>query len=138
MVTLKSTGHSNAGIAEILKGEGIKTSRSAVSLFVTRYRRTGTITDARRSGRKGILDSDDKDFIDDKLKSNELTSTEIKNLLSNERGVNVSSAIIRRAWRKIGWKHERVRSYCQQIRDVNKLRRLSFCLNELRQELRHL
>ena len=102
-------------IVKLLQEDGIKTSRTSVSLFIGRHKRTGSVDDAQRSGRKPILSLADVNFIDEKMMSNdELTSGEIQKLLSLERGVNVSTSTIRNTRRKIGWKHEKAR-YCQLI-----------------------
>ena len=76
IVSLKSSGTSITKIRNILE-EGIKTSRPAISLFLSRYERSGSLADAKRSGRKPILSGRERDFIDDKMKNNdELTSSE--------------------------------------------------------------
>ena len=77
IVSPESSGTSITKIRNILKEEGIKTSRPAVSLFLSRYERSGSLADAKRSGRKPILSGCERDFIDDKMKNNdELTSSE--------------------------------------------------------------
>ena len=128
IVSLKSSGATNNTIREGLLKEGIKTSSAAVSLFYSRYRRTGRLTDGRRSGRKSILKQEDLDFIDRQMKENdELTSRDLKRNIAEACQVDISSATIRRARRRLGWKKENAR-YCQFIRDPNKIKRLAFCL----------
>ena len=120
-------------IANIFVEEGIQTSRSAVSLFLSRYRRNGgNLRDAPRSGRKSLLKEEHLEFIDEKMKANdELTSAEIKIKLVDEFGVDVSQSTIRRVRREqLGWRHENSR-YCQFVREPNKIKRLFFCLNAL-------
>ena len=115
-------------ITEALREEGIETSRSAVNLFLLRYQRTACIADAKRSGRSPLLNEEQLKFIDEKIKANdELTSLDLKNKLTEEFQLNISSSTIRRVRRSMGWKHENAR-YCQFIREPNKLKRLSFCL----------
>ena len=118
-------------IANILVEEGIQTSRSAVSLFLSRYRRNGgNLRDAPRSGRKSLLKEEHLEFIDEKMKANdELTSAEIKIELVDEFGVDVSQSTIRRVRREqLGWRHENSR-YCQFVREPHKNKTLFFCLN---------
>ena len=131
IVALYYTGTQVTKIMRTLNQEGIQTSRSAVSLFLSRYRRTGSILDAPRSGRKQILSEEDVDFIDQKMHENdELTSSELKDILVNERGVQISTQTIRRIRRdKLGWKSETTR-YCQFVREPNKIR-VTFCLDAL-------
>ena len=66
------------------------------------------------------------------MKANdELTSEELKNLISKECGLDISSSTIRRVRReKLGWKYENTR-YCQFVREPNKVKRLAFCLHAL-------
>jgi transposase len=66
-------------IQEVLLEEGIKTSIAAISLFLSRYRKTGRLIDARRSGRKPKLRQEHVDYMDEKMKENdEPTSRELK------------------------------------------------------------
>ena len=128
IVSLKSSGMSVVKITEALREEGIETSRSAVNLFLLRYQRTACIADAKRSGRSPLLNEEQLKFIDEKIKANdELTSLDLKNKLTEEFQLNISSSTIRRVRRSMGWKHENAR-YCQFIREPNQLKRLSFCL----------
>ena len=116
-------------ITEALKEEGIETSRSAVNLFLLQYQQTDCVADAKRSGRSPILNEEQLKFIDEKMKANDkLTSLDLKNKLTEEFQLNISSSTIRRVRpRSMGWKHENA-SYCQFIREPNKLKRLCFCL----------
>jgi hypothetical protein len=52
IVSLLSTNTSVVGITESLNEEGIKASRSAVNLFICRFRKNEILHDAPRSGRK--------------------------------------------------------------------------------------
>ena len=59
--------------------------------------------------------------------NDEFTSRELKEKLANECDIQISESTIRRIRRKLGWKVENAR-YCQLVRDVNKIKRLAFCL----------
>ena len=135
IISLRAANTSTVKIVKVLQEEdGIKTSRTSVSLFIARHKRTGSVDDALRSGRKPILSVADANFIDEKMMSNdELTSGEIQKLLNVERGVNVSTSTICNTRRKIGWKHEKAR-YCQLIRDRNKVKRFVFCLRAMNEK----
>ena len=103
IISLRSSGTTQTKIKELLEEEGIKTSRSAISLFLSRYSKTGDIGDAPRSGRKAKLAPGAIAFIDEKMHENdELTSRELKEKLANECDVQISEATIRRARRKLG------------------------------------
>lgn len=68
IVSLSTANTSISKIVKILENEdGIKTSRTSVSLFIQRYKKTGSIEDAQYSGRKAIICQDDIEFIDDYL-----------------------------------------------------------------------
>ena len=103
-----------------------------MSSFLSRYRRTGSIQDAKRSGRKAKLSNDHVKFIDDKMKENdELTSAELREKLSKECHVEVSATTVRRVKRNVlGWKSETAR-YCQFVREPNKMKRFIFASNAL-------
>ena len=120
VVSLHSAGTNLTKIAKLLEEEGIKASRSAVNLFVSRYQQTSSFQDAKRSGRKSKLNREHLGFIDRKMKENdELTSGELKEKLSKECGVEVSARTIRRVKRNVlGWKSENAR-YCQFVRESN-------------------
>jgi transposase len=76
-----------------------------VSSFLSRYRRTGSIQDAKRSGRKAKLGNDHVKFIDDKMKENDkLKSAELREKMSKECHVEVSATTVRRVKRNVlGW-----------------------------------
>ena len=135
VVSLYSCNVQITKITELLREEGIKTSRSAVSLFLSRYRQSASLHDAPRCGRKQTLTEEQVKFIDDKMTQNdELTAAELKEKLAEEFGVYVSLATIRRIRRdKLGWKHENTR-YCQFVREPNKTKILIFCLTVLEEK----
>ena len=58
VVALHSSGKNVTQIKKMLECEGIKTSRSAVSLLLSRYQNTGSLRDAKRSGRKSKVQSE--------------------------------------------------------------------------------
>jgi transposase len=133
IVTLYFTkGVNVTNIAKLLKEEGIKVSRSAVSLFVSRYKKSGSLQDANRSGRKSKITDEHLNFIDNKMKENdELTSKELQEQLLEEHNIQLSVSSIRRVKRNVlGWKSENAR-YCQFVREPNKMKRLIFCLSAL-------
>ena len=61
-IILHKASNSIVNVVKILEKVGIKTSRNSVSSFIARYKRTGSIDDAQRSGRKAILCEDDRNF----------------------------------------------------------------------------
>ena len=132
VVALHFSGKNVTQIKKMLECKGIKTSRSAVSLFLSRYQNTGSLRDAKRSGRKSKLQNEHVNFSDNALSENdELTSKELSEKLSTECGIQVSATTVRRVRRNVlGWKTESAR-YCQFVRDPNKIKRLVFALKTI-------
>ena len=62
IISLHKESNSIVNIVKILEKDGIKTSRNSASSFIAGYKRTGSIDDAQRSGRKAILCEDDRNF----------------------------------------------------------------------------
>ena len=67
VISLRSSGTTQTKIKELLEQDGIKTSRSAISLFLTRYSKTGDIGDPPRSGRIAKLAPEAIAYIDEKM-----------------------------------------------------------------------
>jgi transposase len=79
-------------ITKILAEEGINVSRTSVSKFLKRYRKSGSLLDTPRSGRKSKLYEEHLTFIDENMKANdELISEELRKLISKECGLDISS-----------------------------------------------
>jgi transposase len=78
----ESTNTLVVAITKSLSEEGIKTMRSAVNLFICRFRKTEIFHDDPRSGRKLKLSDEQNQqitFINQKMRENyELTATKIK------------------------------------------------------------
>ena len=130
-ISLKSAGNSNKKIQEVLLEDGIKTSVAAILLFSSRYQKTGRLIDAPRTGRKPKLRQEHIVYLDEKMKENgELASRELKENVAKDCDMDVSTATIQRARRKLGWKKENAR-YCQFVCEPNKMKRLAFCLKAL-------
>ena len=71
ILSLRSSGVNIQKIKDMLEEEGIETSRSAVSLFLSRYRKSGNVSDAPRSGRKPILNEEQLQYVDEQMKEND-------------------------------------------------------------------
>ena len=106
-------------------------SRPAVSLFLSRFKRTGSLYDRPRKGRNPILVIRHFDVIDEEMKKNdELSSLELQRILLERCNITVSAQTIRRVRRKLGWTWSGTK-YCQLIKDVNKPKRMEHCLKLL-------
>lgn len=114
-----------AAIARCLEEEGHPVSRVGVLKFLRRFKESGTIARAPGTGRTSKVTADIRKLIEDQMQKNdETTGLELQQLLKKA-GVDASVLSIRR-WRKdIGWTSKST-SYCQLIRDVNKMKRLTW------------
>ena len=132
IVNLHQLGKSVREIASKIREEdNINASRSAVSLFLTRFRKTGTLYDNPRSGRNKKLVIRHFDVIDEEMRRNdELSSIELARILLARYDIKVSPRTVRRVRKKLGWTWSGTK-YCQLVKDVNKLMRMEHCLKVL-------
>ena len=83
IISLRNSGQKITKIRDILEEEeGITTSRSAVSLFLSRYKKTGRINDEPRSGRKPKLNDEELVLIDVTMRENDETTSCERNTAS--------------------------------------------------------
>ena len=153
IVSLSSKSKSINAIVRHLHVEGIRIRRQTVARILKRYKEDRSLADKPASGRKPILTLEQMTFIDEKMEANdELTAvgknfffemitvvTEtiysnqfqfmaisgLQKLLYSELGVHLSTATIKRARKKLGWRKCGPR-YCQIVREANRIARLAF------------
>ena len=90
MVALHSSGKNMTQMKKMLECEGIKTSQSAVSLFHPRYQNTGSLRDAKSSGRKSKLQNKHVNFIDNATPMSALS----KNCPTSDKVLNKSRIVV--------------------------------------------
>lgn len=113
---------------KLTEEDGIIASRPAVSLFLSRFKRTGSLYNRPRKGRNPKLGIRQFDVIDEEMKKNdELYSVELQRILLARCNITVSAQTIRRVWRRLGWTWSGTK-YCQLIKDVNKPKCMEHCL----------
>ena len=79
IISLRNSGQKSVTIRTILEEEGIKASRLAIGQFLSHFKKTGSINDAPKIGRKPLIGQAELSLIDDKMRENdELTSRELK------------------------------------------------------------
>jgi hypothetical protein len=79
-----------------------------------------------------LLSPDILDFIDQKMQSNdETTSTDLVKMLLEELNVTLSETTAKRVRRKWGWLSTGTK-YCQLVREANQGKRLQYCEKLLR------
>ena len=151
IVSLSSKLKSINAIVRQLQDEGIKIRRQTVARIIKRYKEDGSLADKPPLGRKPILTLEQMTFIDEKMEANDeltavgkdlietiivvaetiytnrfqFTISGLQKLLYSKLGVHLSTATIKRATKKLGWKKCGPR-YCQIVREANRQARLTF------------
>lgn len=90
------------------------------------YEEMGSID--RRPGSGGIskVTSLVKEFVGEQMQRDDETTTNQLYQMLVEKGVTVSLRTILRCWKSLGWKFHGS-TYCQLIRETNKVKRLEWC-----------
>ncbi|CAB4018731.1 Transposable element Tcb2 transposase [Paramuricea clavata] len=115
-------------IVEILKKEDIVTTRQTVAKYIRRYDEpeTANMQNKKPIGRRPKLDPEHLDFIDGEMEKNdELCAIDLRKLIIERFGLNVSISVLKRARKNLGWIKSGVR-YCQLITEKNRVKRLAF------------
>ena len=130
ILSLANFNKSPTEIVRILSAENIAVVRSTVSRIIQRSREKeeGRQREDRR-GRPAKATSPVKRKIDEVYRNDpEVTASELRNVLENELpDLRIGVSTIKRARKAAGWVCTKTR-YCQMVREVNKMKRLKFCL----------
>ena len=116
-------------IIDRLAEEGVKVSRTAIYNLLTKFKKTESIGDMKRRPHLRQLDEEQYRFIDELMAENtDLTSRQLHSALKEAYPtVEASLSTVQRARRHLGWTAKRTR-YCQLISEVNKEKRMEWCL----------
>jgi transposase len=119
-------------IIERLAEEGVKVSRTAVHNLLTKFKKTESVGDIKRRARSRRLSAEHYRHIDELMAENtDLTSRQLFSALKEAYPtVEMSLSTVKRARRYLGWTAKRTR-YCQLISDVNKEKRMEWCLDRV-------
>jgi transposase len=128
-----------------LRAEKIRVGYRCILATILRFRRTGTWSYKRPTGRHKYLLLVAGRIINSAMHhNNELTAEQLQGLIERRfrrkrRNINISLTSIRRLRRQLGWVYGSTK-YCQLIREENKPKRVSFCVSALRNpaNLKHL
>jgi len=115
--------------AKLEKEENFSINESGVGRFLNRFKRRHHLSNARKRGRPAIFSDANNinSFINEKMtENNELTGSQLSNMVSASLGIRISTRTINRIRCKLGWQPAHPK-YCQIVRDVNKIKRLDFC-----------
>ena len=129
---LHSSGASQKTILDDLRKDGIIVTRRTVRLFLKKYEQTGSFADRPRSGRPCKFPEGLNKLVSDLYENDdELSAHDVSVILHEIFKISVSAAHIRRIRRKVGLVRSRP-SYCQIVREKNRVDRLNFCLEAQR------
>ena len=120
-------------ISKKLFEEGFIVSRRGVYKFLQKYRQTGDIGGRLGSGRPSKITEEVKSIVDSQMERDDETSAVQLHALLTARGYEISLATILRCRVSLGWTF-RGSSYCQLIRNVNKVKRLEWAKEHLRED----
>ena len=105
---------------KLLKDESISTTRQGIAKFLKRFRFRKTLLRKPGSGRWSMMTKEVRCLVKQQMRlDDETTAHQLHSLLSDN-GFSLSLRIILRCRTTLGWTF-RGSSYCQLIRDVNKV-----------------
>ena len=118
-------------IQKLLQEENIRTTRQGIRQFLKNYSARGVLDRSPGSGRCSKITREVRQIVETQMRlDDETTATQLHRLLE-ERGYRLSLSTILRFRRALGWTF-RGSSYCQLIRQQNKLKRLAWAQEHLR------
>ena len=83
--------------------DGVKVKQQVISNFWKRYMKTGMLTNEHKGGKKPILSTENFDFINEKMEANnDLRTQELRDLINERFGLDVSRRTVQRARSKQG------------------------------------
>ena len=108
--------------------DNITASITSISYVWKKWCEHSTIADLPRAGRPPILEVQHLNYIDAQIdRDRELSAADLCALVFGNFGLRISPTTMRRVRYKMQWRRTGTK-YCQMIRDVNKEKRLNFCL----------
>jgi len=121
-------------IAKLLReNDGVKASSRGVGKFLAKYRKTGSIGRHPGSGRPSIANRVVKEFVEQQMRLDDETTAHQLHQLLRDRGYSLSLRTVLRCRTSLGWTF-RGSSYCQLIREPNKLKRLEWAQKHINDE----
>ena len=117
-------------IAKELQKEKLKCSRVGVHKFLKHYRETGSIGRKVGSGRPSKATAEIKQIVEDQMRVDDETTAYQLHRLLTEKGYSISLRTVLRCRTALGWTF-RGSTYCQLIREGNKVKRLAWARDHL-------
>ena len=119
-----------SAISRALADEGLAYSQKSVWTLLRKFREIQSTTRKSGSGRPTKITARVKELVENQMqKDDETTAVQLGQLLQAN-GIKLSRSTILRCRRQLGWTY-RGAAYCQQIREVNKQKRLLWCQENL-------
>ena len=120
-------GLNDSAISRVLATEGLPYCPKSVSLLLRKLKAGQSIVRKPAVGRPRKTTQRVRDLIEEQMqKDDDSSATELDRLLQGK-GIKLSRSTILRCRRQLGWTY-RGAAYCQLIREANKLKRLSWCM----------
>ena len=116
-------GYRAPTICHLLHQEKLKASRVGIAKFIAKYEQTGCVARVPGSGRPSKITAEIKAIVGEIMhKDDETTASQLHATLL-ARGYKISLRTVLRCRTSLGWTF-RGSSYCQLIREANKVKRL--------------
>ena len=130
VITLHNSGLSVAVILKRLREENVLVKRRSLHRLIKKFRETMKYTDLDRRKQEKKSTKEMAIVMNSELETNdEATAMQLRNILIEKYPVSLST--VKRQCQQLGWVCTRPH-YCQLIRDMNKVKRLVWCLEQLR------
>ena len=133
VIVLHSAGFPVAAIKTRLNEEKIFVTRWSLDRLIKKFRETKKYTDLHRRKREKKITQEMADVMNNEMERNdEVTAMQVRDILIQKYpGLEVSLSTIKRQRQQLGWVSTRPH-YCQLIRELNKVKRLLWCQEQLR------
>ena len=125
ILCLYSLGLKAPSICEIIRNEGMTTSRVGIHKFLRRFEMYGSIERKTGSGPPSKITAEVKRIVEEKMREDDETTAYQLHLLLTSRAISISLRTVLRCRTSLGWTF-RGSAYCQLIRDANKVKRLDW------------
>ena len=133
VILLHNSGLSVKKIESRLSEENVNTTRRSLYRLIQKFQQTKKYTDLHRRKREKKITQEMAIVMNSELEQNdEATARQLRStLMEKYPALEVSLSTIKRHRKKLGWVCTRPH-YCQLIRELNKLKRLVWCKEQLR------
>ena len=132
IVHLRLQGHGYGTIKTRLENDGTYVTRSGIKKLCRKFDQLGTVNNRKiqRAAKFGNEQAH-KDYVDRVMEEHpDTTARALSDGIASTFNINVSKQTAARVRRKLKW-HRKSTRYCQMIREVNKDKRLVWCMEQI-------